>query len=74
MIGYPKYTYNDIVVFTINGQDMCGIIAVVDIYGTFCDDSDVQYDIMVRDENTIYKHIHEKSIKRKVGFNEEGQY
>lgn len=74
MLGKPKYTYNDVVIFTIDNQDKCGIIAIVDKWGTFFDNSDVQYDIMVHEENMFYKHIPEGSIKRKIGVSEEELY
>jgi hypothetical protein len=32
-------------------------------YGTFFDESDVSYDIMV--EDALYKHINEKNVKNK---------
>lgn len=52
MIGHPKYTYNDVVTFKcdITGDgnlvDVIGTVEVVDSYGTFFDDSDVQYDVL----------------------------
>lgn len=52
MIGHPKYTYNDVVTFKCdvtgdgNLVDVVGTVEVVDSYGTFFDDSDVQYDVL----------------------------
>jgi ribosomal protein L21E len=66
MIGYPKYKVGDKVSFIVNKEVLHGdiYIYVVDRYGTFEDDTDVCYDIYVKDENTIYKHINEKNVER----------
>jgi hypothetical protein len=67
MIGNPKYKENDKVEFAIHENDArIGVIYVVDKYGTFFDKSDVSYDIYVEEENTLYKHINEKYVKRKM--------
>lgn len=62
MIGYPKYNLRNKVRFQFNGETKEGRVVVVDKYGTFMDKSDVSYDIMVKSENTLYKHINEKFI------------
>ena len=62
MIGYPKYNLRNKVKFHFNGETKEGRVVVVDKYGTFMDKSDVSYDIMVKSENTLYKHINEKFI------------
>lgn len=66
MIGKPKYDVNDIVKFKLPLYDgyveEWGIVAIVDRYGTFFDDSDVCYDIMNKDINTLYKHVNEKLV------------
>lgn len=67
MLGNPKYTFNEEVTFKICNSDnveimKCGIIYIIDTYGTFEDNSDVSYDILVSDENCIYKHIREDDI------------
>ena len=68
MLGNPKYHYGDTVSFVIDNKVKTGTVYIVDEYGTFEDDSDVSYDIMVEEENTLYKHIKEspslKLIKR----------
>lgn len=64
MIGYPKYKVGDKVSFIVNKEVLHGDIYVVDRYGTFEDDTDVCYDIYVKDENTIYKHINEKNVEK----------
>lgn len=62
MIGQPKYKEGQVVKFAIAGENKEGIIGVVDAYGTFEDESDVSYDILVSDENCFYKHIREDFI------------
>jgi hypothetical protein len=67
MIGKPKYKENDKVEFAIHENDArIGVIYVVDKYGTFFDKSDVSYDIYVKEEHMLYKHINEKYVKRKI--------
>ena len=62
MIGHTKYNLRNKVRFQFNGETKEGRVVVVDKYGTFMDKSDVSYDIMVKSENTLYKHINEKFI------------
>ena len=64
MIGYPKYKKGDTVSFIIDGRKITGCIEIIDAYGTFWDDSDVSYDIMVESENTLYKHIKEHALNK----------
>lgn len=65
MKGHPKYQYGNLVKFELNGEIKEGIVHIIDKYGTFEDDSDVSYDILVRNEkeNCLYKHINEKYLK-----------
>lgn len=78
----PKYTYGDVVSFNITDVDgvkttKTGEILIVDRYGTWENDSEPSYDIMVKDtkhfvagidgpEQTVgdclYKHISESLI------------
>jgi len=64
MLGKPKYKENDLVRFEF-GKDVykIGTIYIVDKFGTFEDDSDVSYDIMVESENCLYKHIREDFVE-----------
>lgn len=62
MKGNPKYQYGNLVKFELNGEIKEGTIHIIDKYGTFEDDSDVSYDILVGNENCLYKHINEKYI------------
>lgn len=67
MIGKPKYKENDKVEFEFSECEVHkGTVWTVDKYGTFFDKSDVSYDIFVEEENTLYKHINEKYVKRKI--------
>lgn len=65
MKGKPKYNLNNLVKFEIDGEIKEGIVYIIDKYGTFEDDSDVSYDILVKNENEhcLYKHINEKYLK-----------
>ena len=51
MLGKPKYTYDDVVEFELKNNDeiitLTGSIYVVDAYGTFDQNEEVSYDIMV---------------------------
>ena len=64
MKGNPKYQYGNPVKFELNGEIKEGTVYTVDEYGTFEDDSDVSYDILVKNEkeHCLYKHINEKYI------------
>lgn len=62
MIGKPKHKVGDKVSFQFQEETKHGTICFVDKYGTFFDESDVSYDIMV--EDTLYKHINEKKCKK----------
>ena len=67
MIGHPKYTYGDVVKFKCDEETLSGVIAIIDPYGTFQDNSDVSYDIFVKSENTLYKHFSERYVIEKIG-------
>lgn len=69
MLGKPKYKYMESVVFTLkkDGVDiqLQGEIYIIDDYGTFFDNSDVSYDIMVNDSergSVLYKHVREDAV------------
>lgn len=62
MKGHPKYQYGNLVKFELDGEIKEGTVYIIDKYGTFEDDSDVSYDILVGNENCLYKHINEKYI------------
>lgn len=66
MIGKPKYKLGDKVMFKVGDLTKCGVIEVVDKWGTFMDKSDVSYDIMVDEENMLYKHFTESLMIKKL--------
>ena len=56
------YKEGQIVKFKINNIIKEGIILIVDKYGTFEQNNEPSYDIMVTEENTLYKHIIQSMI------------
>lgn len=74
MRGKPKYDYGDIVEFEIKENDeiitLTGSIYIVDAYGTFFQNDEPSYDIMVEHshydgEKCLYKHISERFVSKK---------
>ena len=63
------FNYKDKVSFEINGETLVGEICVINKCRTSIDDSDVSYDIMVKNDirhekgKCLYKHIDEKFVK-----------
>lgn len=66
MIGHPKFTYDDIVDFKFNDTIKTGKIEIVDAYGTFEQNAEPSYDILIEDENTLYKHIVESLVSKHI--------
>lgn len=66
MLGKPKYKRGNKVLFKCADKEKVGYIEIVDKWGTFFDKSDVCYDIMVKEENCLYKHFNEKDIICKI--------
>lgn len=74
MIGYPKYNYDDLVEFDVvnknNTYTLQGKIYIIDNYGTFEQNNDVSYDIMVEKSPLydngpcLFKHIIESKIRK----------
>lgn len=64
MRGKPKFDFDEEVAFTVDGKEKVGKIFIIDKFGTFFDDSDISYDILVESENTLYKHISEKRVRK----------
>lgn len=62
VLGKPKYKYGDRVCFDIEEQTKQGVVAIVDSYGTFEQDLEPSYDILIKEENTLYKHIRETFV------------
>lgn len=77
MIGKPKYNYGDKVKFVLEDKEYIGEVWIIDKFGTFEDNSDVSYDIMVKDafkvgndhyhpngnNDCLFKHISEKLVE-----------
>lgn len=63
MLGKPKYRLFEKVCFEFDDDVKIGSIYVVDKYGTSEDKTNVSYDILVEEENMLYKHIKEEYIK-----------
>ena len=71
MRGKPLYKIGDKVQFTLENKTYEGVVYIVDKYGTFEDQSDASYDIMVdnwgpKHEECLFKHITEKLINIKI--------
>lgn len=77
MLGKPKYALGEEVAFNIinrNGVDCTyiGTVQIIDRYGTFEDNTDVCYDILVENgENgergrILFKHVNEKSVNYSI--------
>lgn len=66
MLGRPKYRLGDVVNFECGDCKDSGVVAIIDSYGTFFDDSDVSYDILNKDKNLLYKHVNEKYVLEKI--------
>jgi len=75
MLGKPKYQLGQHVMFHVRNQEYNikgtaipdgewkqGYIYVVDANGVLEDQRHVHYDIMVPDENCLYKHVNEYNV------------
>ena len=62
MVGQPKYKYGDIVKFYVDGKEKVGEIKIIDAYGTFFQTEEPSYDILVTEENCLYKHFRESKV------------
>ena len=72
MLGKPKYTYGDKVKFDINYEGKTylleGAVNIIDAYGTFEQNEEVSYDIIVEngdfpsDYPCLFKHIRESDL------------
>lgn len=68
MLGKPKFKCGDKVKFYINNQLVIGQVYIIDAYGTFEQNREVSYDIMVsasalNNTPTLFKHIIETAIE-----------
>lgn len=70
----PKYKRGDVVEFIVNGKTQKGTIEIVDRYGTFGQNEQPSYDIMVDDwfdsgEKMFCKHVVESLVQKKLKSN-----
>lgn len=63
----PKYRYGDSVIFQYGEEVLVGKVYIVDAFGTIEQNDEPSYDIFVRENGILHKHIRESSIK---GINE----
>lgn len=62
VLGRPKYHYDDIVQFSHMDTIKAGRVVIVDAYGTFEQNEEPSYDILVEEEKCLYKHVMESLI------------
>lgn len=71
MIGNPRYDYGDKVKFSVFDEnkkehELVGEIYIIDAYGTFEQNEEVSYDIMVEESPfgnpCLFKHITEPGV------------
>ena len=63
MIGYPKFKKGDMVKFNWKDGKKVGKVCIVDVYGTFGQDKEASYDIMVEEDDCLYKHVPESEVE-----------
>ncbi len=62
-LGSPKYRRGDIVrILNRHGVAVSGEVDIVDAYGTSEQRDEPSYDILVAEENCLYKHIRESQV------------
>ena len=64
--GRPRFRYGDVVSFSWGDVEKVGKIDIIDPYGTFEQREEPSYDILVEEDNCVYKHICESEIVRKL--------
>ena len=70
MLGQPKYEKYDIVRFKFGPtEELEGFIEIIDAYGTFEQNEEPSYDILITEEPNrgLYKHVRESRIIEKIG-------
>lgn len=65
--GYPKYHRGDKVAIKFKDHqgeivEKMGTIEIVDAFGTFFQKDEPSYDVMVVEENCLYKHVNESCV------------
>lgn len=64
--GRPRYIYGDIVRIKWEDAEKIGKVYIVDAHGTFDQSDEPSYDILVEEDNCLYKHILESEILGKI--------
>ena len=59
-----KFDYDDLVSFDIDGKTKTGKVYIIDRFGTFEQNEEPSYDIMVESENCLYKHIRQRFLRK----------
>ena len=67
MIGKPKYVDREVVKFVIEDEIKVGTVEIIDAYGTFFQSEEPSYDVLVKEENCLYKYIRESNIEKASG-------
>lgn len=65
MLGQPKYKRGDTVSFEMRGEVVAGEVYIVDAYGTFEQNEEPSYDVMIvqdHSEKCLVKHVRESWI------------
>ena len=62
-LGCHKYHRGDIVrILNRHSEPKLGVVEIVDAYGTFEQHDEPSYDVFIKEENCLYKHILESRI------------
>ena len=66
MLGKPKFKEDEVVKFTTDGEVLTGKIYIIDPYGTFEQNEEVSYDVMVEDGPWpgLFKHLRESWLEK----------
>lgn len=57
-----KYKYKDVVKFQYGDIEKVGEVYIIDKYGTWEQHEEPSYDIYIKEENMLYKHIRQKYV------------
>lgn len=62
-IANPQWKVGDMVTFQCGNAQKKGVVVIVDAYGTFECPNIPSYDILVEEENMLYKHVRSDMVK-----------
>ena len=65
-IGHPAFMRGEMVSFYWREIRKTGEVQIVDAYGTFEQNEEPSYDVYVKEDNCLYKHIRESSLRREI--------